>query len=328
MLRTVPTFSAIKPRKMGHPARWAIKVFDWMAEKAEPHRRGENASERIMGIVRSVLAALVVIVSVGCARVYAQDAKQIVQKAVDEELAAARSDHSHWRYLDKRKESDDSVYSVVETSEGSVKRLIERGGQPLSQADAQAEAQRVESFIHSPSQLRKQQRDSVQDDKNAEDLLKLLPVAFLWTVGNDTGDLVTLNFTPDPKFDPPDMKAKVLGAMTGELVIDKKGHRIRTIKGRLTDDVNIGWGLLGKLHKGGTFEVERRQVGPGLWQIVETHVHIHGRVLFFKNIGEEQDEIQTGFTRVPDSTTLEDAVKMLEAPPPDSEKKFGQDSGK
>jgi hypothetical protein len=76
------------------------------------------------------------------------------------------------------------------------------------------------------------------------------------------------------------------------------------------DDVTIGWGLLGRLHEGGTFRVEGRQVAPELWQITETHVHIEGRVLFFKNIGQQQDEVQTEFTQVPSGTTLEQAAEM------------------
>lgn len=265
--------------------------------------------------IRGLWTLVLVIGAVSaCASLYAQDAKQIVQKAVDEELAAGKSDHTHWRYRDERKEANDSVYIVVETAKGSVKELIERGGQPLSPAEAQAEEQRVQNFINSPSQLRKQAKDNAQDDKNAEDLLRLLPRAFIWKVVSDNGDLTTLHFEPDPNFDAPDIKSRVLGAMAGELVVDKKGHRIRTIKGALTDDVNIGWGLLGKLRKGGTFNVERREIAPGVWQIVQTHVHIQGRALFFKNIGQQQDEIQSEFTRVPDSTTLEEAVKLLKAP--------------
>ncbi len=241
---------------------------------------------------------------------HAQDARQIVQRAVDEELAAARADHSLWRYRDDHKDVGE-VYIVVQTSQGSVKRLIERGGHPLSASEAQAEQERVQNFIHSPWQIRRQQRDSAQDDKSAEDLLRLLPRAFLWKVASETDELTTLTYQPDPNFDAPDIKSRVMGTMAGEMVIDRKAHRIRTIKGTLTEDVSIGWGIVGKLRKGGTFDVERREIAPGIWQIVETHVHINGRALFFKSIGQQQDEVSSNFTRVPPSTTLEEAAKLL-----------------
>jgi len=168
----------------------------------------------------------------------------------------------------------------------------------------------VQSFIHDSSLLAKQRRDGVQDGKNAEELLKMLPEAFLWRVEAEDAQSIKLHFEPNPNFSPPDMQGRVLGQMAGELVVDRGQNRIETISGRLTQDVTIGWGFLGRLKQGGTFRVERRQVGPGLWQITETHVHIEGKALFFKNIGQEQDEVQTEFTQVPHGTTLEQAAEM------------------
>jgi hypothetical protein len=138
----------------------------------------------------------------------------------------------------------------------------------------------------------------------------MLPDAFRWKIESDDGDKVTLQFEPNPQFDPPDMQSHVMGKMAGKLVVDKKQHRIATMSGKLLEDVTIGWGLLGRLHEGGTFRVERRELAPGLWQITETHVHIEGKALFFKNIGQQQDEVQSDFTEVPPGTTLEQAVEM------------------
>jgi len=59
--------------------------------------------------------------------------------------------------------------------------------------------------------------------------------------------------------------------------------------------------------------VERRQVAPGYWEITETHVHISGHALFFKTIGQQEDEVKTEFTLVPLGTTLDQAVGLLEA---------------
>jgi hypothetical protein len=98
-------------------------------------------------------------------------------------------------------------------------------------------------------------------------------------------------------------------------VVDKKQHRIQTMKGALSEDINIGFGILGRLRKGGTFDIERRQLAPGLWQITESHVHIDGRALFFKTIGQQQDEVKSKFTQVPPGTTLEQAVGMLTTRP-------------
>jgi hypothetical protein len=237
-------------------------------------------------------------------------AQQLVAEAVAAELVAAQSDHSRWHYRDERRDQRDSISIVVQTAQGAVTRLIARAGHPLSPSEAEAENNRINTFIHDPVQLARQHKDGAQDEKSARELLNMLPTAFLWRLESEDAQTWHLHFEPDPDFDPPSLQARVLGAMNGELVVDKSQHRIETISGRLTRDVTFGFGFFGRLHAGGIFRVERRQIAPGLWQITETHVHIDGKALFFKNISQEQDEIQTDFTPVPDNITLERAVEL------------------
>jgi len=237
------------------------------------------------------------------------DAFALLKVAVQTELDADANDHSRWRYRDDQQDLG-TVSIVVQTDDGAVKRLIERGGRPLSPADASAEDARIERFIHDPSRLAKQRRDGEQDDKSARELLTMLPDAFTWTVESENAAAIKLHFEPRPDFRPPSLQSKVLSAMNGVLVIDLAQHRIMTISGRLTQDVVFGFGFLGRLRQGGTFRVERRQILPGLWQITETHVHIDGKALLFKSIGQQQDELQTEYTRVPGGTTLEQAAAM------------------
>jgi hypothetical protein len=241
-----------------------------------------------------------------------QDAKQILQQAVNTELAASRNDHSHWRYL--RHEAGGNASVVVETESGAISRHVEEGGRPVSEATIQADDAYIQKFIHDPSMQAKQRRDGAHDDKSASELLNLLPQAFSWRVESETPETFILAFKPDPNFRPPDMEARVMGEMEGTLVVDKAQHRIQTMKGKLTEDINIGFGLLARLRQGGTFNIERRQLAPGLWQITETHVHIDGRALFFKTIGQQEDEVKSKFTQVPPGTTLEQAVGLLKEP--------------
>ena len=260
-------------------------------------------------LTRSKFFCCVALVLFVALPLHAQNPTQIVQTAVNTELAASRNDHSLWKYRDEQRDAN-KVSIVVQTAKGSVKRLIERNGAPLTAAEAQAEGARIQSTIHDPEKMAKQRRDGASDDKNAAELLNMLPTAFLWKIANENGDSVTLTFYPNPDFSPPDMESRVLSAMAGDLVVDKKQHRIKTISGKLVRDVTFGWGLLGRMKQGGTFRVERRELKPGLWQITETHVNIVGKALLFKNIGQQQDEVQTDFTQVPADTTLEQAAEM------------------
>ncbi len=237
------------------------------------------------------------------------DPRALVQRAVQTELKLDREDQSRWRYRDE--ERDKHLTSiVVQTDAGAVKRLVARNGHLLSADDVAAENDRLTLYIHDTAKLAKQKRDSESDDRSAAKLIAMLPDAFVWTPESESPDTTVLHFEPNPRFAPPDMEARVLSTMRGELAIDRRQFRIRTIRGTLTSDVMIGFGILGRLRQGGSFQVERREVAPGLWQITETHVHIEGKALMFKNIDQQQDEVQTDFQQVPGKTSLEQAVAM------------------
>ena len=237
------------------------------------------------------------------------DPLAVVKLAVKTEIEAANTDHSRWRYRDEQKEPN-TVSIIVQTDVGAVSRLISRNGKVLTPQEAREEGARIDRFLHDPSKIAKQRKDGEQDDKNARALLTMLPEAFLWNLESENASAAKLHFKPKPDFHPPDLQSRVLAAMNGTVVIDKAQHRIETISGTLTDDVTFGFGVFGRLRRGGTFRVERRELAPGLWQITETHVHIDGKALLFKSIGQQQDEVQTEYTRVPDGTTLEQAAKM------------------
>jgi hypothetical protein len=225
-------------------------------------------------------------------------AQELVKVATQTELTASTYDHSLWHYkdVDRKPGMGETVSRVVETAHGSLSKKIEINGRALSPDELKEQDSKVEAFVHDPALQAKQRKDGAQDDKRAEDMLKLLPTAFVWSVKSEDAKTVTLAYVPDPNFVPPTMETRVFAAMAGEIVVDKQQHRIQTIKGKL-------------------FDVERRELAPGIWQITESHVHILGHVLLFKNIGEQDDEVKSEFRRVPQETTLEQAAFMLRRQP-------------
>jgi hypothetical protein len=254
-------------------------------------------------------AIVVMLLAVQVAR--AEDATQIVQQAVNDQLAADREDRSHWRYVET--EADGSKYIVVETETGAIKRHLEEDGRPASAATLSEDDAFNQKFLHDPSLRARQAQNAAHDDKSSIELLNLMPQAFVWTVDSVTPQQTTLSFKPKPNFDPPDMEARVMGMMSGTLVVTSPRHRIKTFKGQLHNDVTIGFGLLARLKAGSTFDIERREVAPGYWQIAQTHVHISGHALFFKTIGTQEDEVKSDFSLMPSGTTLEQAVEMLKS---------------
>jgi hypothetical protein len=234
-----------------------------------------------------------------------------LRQAVSAELQANLTDKSIWVYRENNITPEkNAVYTAIETSQGTLRRLIELNGHPLSPQATETETRRIQNYVNDPSAQAKARRASDHDGAQAEELLKMLPDAFLWTRGATNGDLDTLSFRPNPHFDPPDMQSRVLGRMAGELIVSRDGHRIHTLRGTLTEDILIGFGILGKLNRGGTFDVERRVVGDGRWQITETHVHIGGHALIFHTIGQQEDDVKTEW-KPSTAHTLEEAEQQL-----------------
>jgi hypothetical protein len=241
-----------------------------------------------------------------------QDARTLVRRIVKSELKADAQDHSHWMFYDDDKVSGKStVKLVVQTAQGDLSKTLEIDGHPLSEQQRQEDTKKMQQFVSDASVRQKQKQDHQQDAAKARQLTEMLPDGFLWTKVAQNGAETTLAFKSNPKFKPPTREAQVFAAMEGQMVVNTKQGRIVALKGTLTHNVDFGFGLLGQLEKGGTFDVERKQIGPKVWEITATHVHIRGHALIFKSIGEQQDEETSHYKPTPPQTTLSAAATML-----------------
>lgn len=244
-----------------------------------------------------------------CYPLHAQDARTLVQQTVNVEIAKDRADRSRWIYFEVDKKSGNTIEQwVAQTSRGDVNRVIKKNSKPIPLAQQQ---QAVQSFIHNADAQAQQGQNDKKDAQQAESLLKMLPDAFLWSMKEKNDITTTFHFKPNPDFSPPSRQARVFAAMEGDMTVNNQQHRIMKLKGVMIRDVNFGWGLLGSLKKGGSFEVGRKQTSPGIWQIYETHVHIQGRALLFKTISQQEDDYKSSFTRLPGDITLQQAAQEV-----------------
>jgi hypothetical protein len=232
--------------------------------------------------------------------VHAQSAQQIIQQVVDSERTANQNDHSNWIYLEEiHKPKEHTLQWVAATQQGNVPRVLEKNEQKLPES---GQRDLVQGFLHDPKAQKNQQVD---------DLLKLLPVAFIWTQTATTATNTSLHFEPAPNFHPPTREARVFSTMTGDLVVDNQQHRVGRMSGHLIHDVNFGGGLLGKLKERSSFTLEQDQVGPSLWQLTSFHVHLEGNALIFKSISLQQDDDRSRFQIEPSSTSLDQAATLV-----------------
>jgi hypothetical protein len=131
---------------------------------------------------------------------------------------------------------------------------------------------------------KKEQEDSARGDE----MVRMLPDAFLFTfdgmVEGPNGPCYRLQFKPNPAFTPPDREGEVYHGMVGELWVDQAQLRLVKIDAHLISDVNFGWGVLGRLYKGGSILVENADVGLHHWETVHMKLRLQGKLLMMKSV--------------------------------------------
>jgi len=242
----------------------------------------------------------------------AQSAEEIVRKVVHNELDADFNDHTAWMYRDAYKSPEKNIVKlVIETQQGNLSEIVEDAGRPPSPEEHQSDLDHMQQIVTDPALRARMKKNEQHDGEQARDMMTMLPNAFVWHVIDHANGDITLSFYPAPSFSPDSMNAKVLAAMSGILVVDERAMRLKKLSGHLDHDVVFGWGLFGRINSGGTFEIVRQDVGFGSWQITQTHVHISGHALFFKSIGDQEDEVTSNYCRTPDGVDLNKAAQML-----------------
>ena len=248
----------------------------------------------------------------------ADEAIKIVRDASYNEMHAG-GDARPYRY---RQQSMDggktSVKDVVETRDGDMSRLLSRNGEPLNAHDNEQELARLNRLRDDPDEQARQHRKSKADSDRDDEMLRLLPDAFLYTlagmVPGPNGPCYRLLFQPNPAFQPPDRQAEVYHGMAGELWVDEAQRRMVRLDAHMIDDVNFGWGMVGRLFKGGTILVEQRDVGNHHWESTHTRLNLTGKILMVKELRINSQDDLSDFHPVPDAG-YRAAIALLESTP-------------
>jgi hypothetical protein len=242
----------------------------------------------------------------------AEDPRALVREVVRNELQAQQWDQTRWMYVSREQQpGGDQTKKVIETTEGAISRTIAENSHPLTFEQQRRQDQRLQQIIRDPKELKKQKQEQGRDKQKEQQLLAMMPDGFLYEYKRREGQNIELGFRPNPGFHPPTREAEVFHAMQGTMIVDGSAKRLKELRGRLVHDVVFGWGILGRLHKGGVFDVRQDEVAAGHWELTILDVHITGKALFFKTIGEQQHEERRDFREVPSDLTLAQAVEML-----------------
>jgi hypothetical protein len=245
----------------------------------------------------------------------AENPVPMVRRASQNELNS--SGGQPYRYkLHKVDDGKITTKVIVETrKDGDVARLIEWGGKPLTSDANQGEVDRLNNLLAHPEVQEHRHKREQEDSNRADKMIRLLPDAFLYhfegMVDGPNGPAYRLTLKPNPNFHPPDREAEVYGGMAGELWIDQRQERMVKLDVHLIADVNFGWGILGKLYKGGSILLEQKDVGNHRWEQTHFKLDLHGKALLLKSLDFVTTEDTSDFTPVPQNWGYQDAAKFL-----------------
>ncbi len=80
----------------------------------------------------------------------------------------------------------------------------------------------------------------------------------------------------------------------------------------MQQDTDYGWGILGRLNKGGWVVIEQADVGGRQWRIVHVQMEMTMRILFKTKIFNTVEQM-SGYAPVPVGMDYQQAIQMLRA---------------
>lgn len=241
------------------------------------------------------------------------DATEYARQAIKNQLAADAADHTHWRYRIYREDDKGSqLRDVIESKEGEIARTLLINGQPLTVTQRADDESRMKKLMADAAERAKRAKREKDDTDKGVEMLKAIPDAFIFKYDGMENGLIRLSFFPNPHYDAPTRELQVFRSLSGKMWISREHCRLARMDGTLFEDVTFGWGLLGRLNKGGTFSVIQSRVGDAHWEIVSLDVKMTGHAVIFKSINVRQVQRMTDFRRVNDNLPMSEAYQMLE----------------
>jgi hypothetical protein len=240
-----------------------------------------------------------------------QTAKELIGDACYNELQQ-REKRTLWSYLAER-HSNNRVFreQVIETVDGPVRHLLAVDGHPPTTVQMKEENDRQQRLLKSESGRHAIQKQLEDDDKKMEELLRIIPEAFVFEDQGKAGESEKIAFHPNPEFKPKTYEQRILHALEGTVFIDLHDKRIVRLSGSLGTRVVFGYGVIGHVEQGGTTEITRVHLSPGVWKTSAEKIDIEGRFVMLKTLNKHQDESRTGFEPVAPGTTFAQALDEI-----------------
>ncbi len=166
--------------------------------------------------------------------------------------------------------------------------------------------------IEDPKALREELDDQKSERERRIKMARALPDAVsIEFSGAESNGQLRFTFAPNPHFSAKDRETKIYSGMRGTLWLDPHSERLTHVRGELFKDVSFGWGIVGRLRKGGKYEAAQTQVAPHVWRITTLNLDFHGSVLLFGSQRILRKESSSKFSPTPPDMTFKKATEHL-----------------
>lgn len=228
------------------------------------------------------------------------------------------------RYRTRRVDAKgEAVREVIESKEGTVARLVEHNGQPLTAEENNDERERLQAILDHPDAFLRHIRREAGGRSYAVELLHNMPKAMLWSyvpgqpqLANASGPAVVLDFKPDPQFKPPSLITEALTGIAGRVWVDVATHYVTRIQGTILHPVDFGWGgVLARIREGGVVVLEQQQAANQRWLYSRLSEHITIREMLVHTTEENVEMTASNLQPLPHAIPFQEAVHLLLAMP-------------
>jgi hypothetical protein len=195
--------------------------------------------------------------------------------------------------------TEDKTYRVVPTGTGTLSLLVKEGRQPV-ELDAYLKQLRgwehVLTIALTANDPREQESEEKRRkrDRNRAELVGAVAEAFQFTwldrESLNGRAVVKLRLEPNPGYRPASNATDLLTHVEAIVWIDEQAAQVVAAQARIIRDIAIGGGIVGKIYKGGWFQLTQQPVTSEIWEPARIEYAVAGRKFLFPSVAHARTD--------------------------------------
>jgi len=165
---------------------------------------------------------------------------------------------------------------------GAERRLIERDGTPVTDAEVERR----------PPRRRGSRRSAVED---AIGVLRFTIERRTLLEGQPT---IAVKFEPKPGASAETREGNLVRRFTGTIFVDEASTEVVRVDATAIEDLTYGFGMVARLGKGTSIALRRERIEPNLWLPTSVRFTGKGRALLFRHLDIDQSIEWTNYRRL------------------------------